>query len=495
MGNTGKTNNSLEPLFSDTASARVTDFQRSSLQRGHALVFREQRSRGNVLRATPKGRTAPSRGSEGGIAPGEHQQPAGRARARPGSASPGPPAPSPPRPHRRGRTPPPQAATSARRPDQRVPGNSGKSRPRATTVPTTHGPSTGRDEGNATSLNPLHRPVPTVPRERLGEPKLQTSRSAPGRPPLPRPALLPPPLQRQALTATSRTRVRDCGKFQTACRALQKEEGAGAEQRQRERRRYHDPRWYRQPPHLRGPPHRPGGEGRRRRGGEGGTAVRPRAQSGRHCRDCGEGWWAVPRPAPPGPARLRCRRPDGLLEFRVGVGDYALWRLFSPGKARRRSEGAAPSSRPASPFLNRQRREGALFSVECRTALHALHLAPPLIIGQAGSLSAVVGRGMRELRETVAAAKEQQRALRASTAAGPLGVAAVICVPSSHRFYMAPEHFGRFTGWISDKKALWEDTAAGWVVGCEAVVGRDAWTTCEQEADWLVRCMEQQLCS
>lgn len=63
----------------------------------------------------------------------------------------------------------------------------------------------------------------------------QTSRSAPGRPPLPRPALLSPPLQRQAFTATSRTRVRDCGKFQTACRALRKEEGAGAEQRERER--------------------------------------------------------------------------------------------------------------------------------------------------------------------------------------------------------------------------------------------------------------------
>lgn len=83
----------------------------------------------------------------------------------------------------------------------------------------------------------------------------QTTRSAPGRPLLPRPALLPPPLQRRALTATSRTRVRDCGKFQTACRALRRKKGPALSKRrgstpQRKRRRHRNPRWQGQPSHL-----------------------------------------------------------------------------------------------------------------------------------------------------------------------------------------------------------------------------------------------------
>lgn len=57
---------------------------------------------------------------------------------------------------------------------------------------------------------------------------------------------------------------------------------------------------------------------------------------------------------------------------------------------------------------------------------------------------------MWELSETVAAAEEQQRASPASALAGPLGVAVLVCVPSSHRFHMAQEHFGRFTARVSD---------------------------------------------
>ncbi|XP_064277308.1 uncharacterized protein LOC135301060 [Passer domesticus] len=213
----------------------------------------------------------------------------------------------------------------------------------------------------------------------------QTSRSAPGRPPLPRPALLPPPLQRQALTAISRTRVRDCGKFQTACRALRKEEGAGAGQRERERRRYRDPRCYRLPPHLPGP--------HRGQGAKGAGAAEERAGR-RYARVRRAG--AAAGTAVNGGGRCSAGRilaaslvADGLLEFRVGVGDCALWRPFSPGKARRRSEGAASSSRPASPFLNRQGREGASFSVVCCTAVHALCLAPPYL--RAGWLSQSCG--------------------------------------------------------------------------------------------------------
>lgn len=57
---------------------------------------------------------------------------------------------------------------------------------------------------------------------------------------------------------------------------------------------------------------------------------------------------------------------------------------------------------------------------------------------------------MRELRETVAAAKEQQSASLASASAGPLGVV-LVCVPSFHHFHMAQERFERFTAWVSDK--------------------------------------------
>lgn len=44
-------------------------------------------------------------------------------------------------------------------------------------------PPTGRDKGTATSLNPLHRPLPTVPREGLGEPELQADKPLRSRPP------------------------------------------------------------------------------------------------------------------------------------------------------------------------------------------------------------------------------------------------------------------------------------------------------------------------
>lgn len=108
----------------------------------------------------------------------------------------------------------------------------------------------------------------------------QTTRSAPGRPLLPRPALLPPPLQRRALTATSRTRVRDCGKFQTACRALRNEEGAGAEGKERERptaeaQEAPQPTLARPTVTLAPPPRRPEDEARRRcgRGREDGAAA------------------------------------------------------------------------------------------------------------------------------------------------------------------------------------------------------------------------------
>lgn len=57
---------------------------------------------------------------------------------------------------------------------------------------------------------------------------------------------------------------------------------------------------------------------------------------------------------------------------------------------------------------------------------------------------------MRELRETVAAAKELLFS-PASASAGPLGVVVLVCVPSFHHSHMAQERFERFTAWVSDK--------------------------------------------
>lgn len=218
-----------------------------------------------------------------------------------------------------------------------------------------------------------HLTLSTVPshpfpaRGRGNRSRRQTSRPAPGRPPFPRPALLPPPLQRRALTATSRTRVRDCGKFQTACRALRKEEWA----EHRERERAPDNRSAggavthagTESHHACSAPAQAGGRSAQAPRTGGRRAEPPRAQSACGCGARGEPRWAGPCPLRPALIRsprsaARGSAADGLLELRAGLGDCGLWRPFSSGKARRRCEGAAPSSRPASPFLGRQRREG-----------------------------------------------------------------------------------------------------------------------------------------
>lgn len=189
----------------------------------------------------------------------------------------------------------------------------------------------------------LSDPSPPCPPARSragpGEAELPAAEPlAPGRPPLPRPALLPPPLERRALTATSGTRVRDCGQFQTACRALRKEEGAGSERREGERaadtrsaggtatHAGSDRR------HTRPAPRRPG----QQRAGAAEEGARAACAERERLRERGERWWAGPCIAPPrrvrsapvpGCAARLCWAPLGFVRLRS-----ARLRFRGPGR-------------------------------------------------------------------------------------------------------------------------------------------------------------------
>lgn len=98
-------------------------------------------------------------------------------------------------------------------PTPRVQGTEAEAASEQARVSGRHGPSRGRGKAAATSVHPFTPRLPPLPREEPQEPELsaKTSRTAPGRPPVPRPTLLPPPLQCRAVTATSRTRVGNSG--------------------------------------------------------------------------------------------------------------------------------------------------------------------------------------------------------------------------------------------------------------------------------------------